>query len=360
MSLGIDDAVSLHNNDDKFCQQSASLLQQDEIGMVEEFGTAPTSPVNPEEGCSTKCVITQQPLPNRNSQHSYCQAENSGNLSSLNDRREKKIIHHPERDKNKWFLCCVAAEDIHPGQIDMCPEAWYRNCCTWQDLLEDAKLPKLRRPFSSEAKHHNGVVPSQEMEDPSANEDVPPKISKRVIAERICWRACFVTFCLPIGYTCYMSRTMRRRRRHGDVSRREALLQPTNSSSKNDDLTEPSRTNKTLLIQVGEVKHMYKSKESENKNGAKMRNNSDSAAFQQAQLETELINRLEQNDVQKLGPKPNEDVPTECGDNKMGKTDNINANLNVINVNVIVLESGSSQILHHHLSKQTFYSKNNR
>merc|ERR1719361_3132821 len=84
-----------------------------------------------------------------------------------------------------------------------------------------------------------------------------------MIANRICWRACFVSICLPTCYPCYICRTVRRRRRQGDVQKREELL----TRNKNKRLVEgfDNCMNRTLLSQVSEVKNRNKTASLENK-----------------------------------------------------------------------------------------------
>ena len=304
-----------HDNEDVSHTHSFELTEGD-IGSVEEFDTAPTSPLAKPDDTSVPAhsVITQQPVQNYRKYHVgidspyYDNNTGEGWIS-----KKKKPIFHPEKVKNKSFLCCHVDDDLRSDQVDMCPKAWYRNCCTWRDLIDDAKLLKPRNfTLHSET---NVIIPQVKNHTPKEELNV----NKRVIAERICWRACFITICLPMCYPCYLSRTIRRTRMQGDVSRREALLQ----KCKIEGLKETSdySMNNTLLMQLSEVKLKCKGT-LENSSSITLKGNPDLQSMTK---------------------------------NNNGDDSN---NSKVINVNVIVLKSNSSQVLHSHLSKKYDSHKN--
>ena len=308
-------------------RQGGSDDTQEDVRSSEEFGTAPTSPLKNDTQSTERPIITKQPL-----KHERNPYRNDSTDSGRSNKR-KKVIYHPEKTKNKSVTCCYSASDMRPNRIDVCPKTWYRNCCTWQDLLEDAQFPKLLNISSPSTT--NGVPPH--LIDESTNEEL--NLSKRVIAERICWRACFVSICLPMCYPCYLSRTIRRSRRQGDVLRREEILH----SNKSDNLLEISDNcmNRTLLSQLSEVKQNYRQESLE-------KSSKTNGHIQENMTEPTKLDEITEDVIEALEKKL-----TNNNDDKSAR------NSKVINVNVIVLKSNSSRSLHHHLSKK-HDSYNNR
>ena len=74
------------------------------------------------------------------------------------------------------ILCC-STEPLQDDQVDLCPRFWWNVCWTNESPL-----------------------------DPSQNSQVRP-------LSAICWRLTFISCCLPACYTCYLTRSIRRRRR---------------------------------------------------------------------------------------------------------------------------------------------------
>ena len=141
-------------------------------------------------------VVREQPV--RESINDYQSCEDimpSNNFTRIT--KQKKPIFPDGKEHRRSITCYKDANDLQPHQIDMCPKIWFQDCCAWHDLVEEAKAPL---PLHT---HCQNTI---------------------AIANRICWRACFVSLCLPACYTCYICRTVRRSQGQGDILRREELL----------------------------------------------------------------------------------------------------------------------------------------
>ena len=81
--------------------------------------------------------------------------------------------HRKHRKESQVILCCSKSSNVRDDQIDLCPPFWYRE-------------------FLGKGEKRTTCL----------------KI------RRFLWRLCFLVTCLPMCYPCYMSRTIRRRRKH--------------------------------------------------------------------------------------------------------------------------------------------------
>ena len=333
-------------------------------GNVEDFDDSykPSQRTNSRDSTLytiTQPVVTEQPVREIiNDNQSYEDIMTAHNFSRITKR--KKPIFPAGKEHKRSITCYKNAEDMQPHQIDMCPQIWFRNCCTWQDLVEDANAPTRDNTIAR-------ALPriSTEMQT-SSTENV--KMKKGTIANRICWRACFVSLCLPTCYPCYICRTVRRSRRQGDILRREELLK----HDKNEKMLKNTNDslNGTLFTQISEVKNRNKTASLEhqmkahiddtNLNSIETNGNLNSASKLNAVLEKKIDND-DTNINENVTKNDNKDASTDAEvDVVLRKNSLQNQNSgdksskrsNLMNVNVIVLESKYSQIFHSNLSKK--------
>ena len=233
----------------------------------------------------------------------------------------------------------------------MCPKTWFRNCCTWKDLLEDQKAQNIAvyddlHTDNSKTQRLPETTANNHKESCKGSNENHQRLSKRTIANRICWRACFVSICLPTCYTCYICRTIRRSRRQGDVLKREQSMK----RNENQLLIGSSANcmNQTLHSQVKEVKNRNKTASLENKNKARNSKPEDNEA-----VRDDLIEKSEKTLVGRGDPGEGTTNVSNMPftNNTSGKNSKTNK-LNVININVIVLKSKYSQTLHHYFSQK--------
>ena len=92
-----------------------------------------------------------------------------------------------ENDENQIFLCC-ASQKIREDQIDFCPKFWFRE-------------------FSNKSSNNS-----------RKNNNNSNKCSCRKRVQTVIWRICFLLTCLPMCYPCYLSRSIRRRKRQKIIS----------------------------------------------------------------------------------------------------------------------------------------------
>ena len=92
-------------------------------------------------------------------------------------------VRSNENDENQIFLCC-ADQRIREDQIDFCPKFWFR---------------EFNNKKSNSRKNNN-------------------KCSCRKRVQTVIWRICFLLTCLPMCYPCYLSRSIRRRKRQKIIS----------------------------------------------------------------------------------------------------------------------------------------------
>ncbi len=201
-------------------------------------------------------VIEQQPLRRQDDQANENQLEKAKEIEKLNEKRKKN---------HSTFLCC-STEPLREEQVDLCPRSWWDVC--W---MNESPL------------------------DPSQNQQVRP-------LSGICWRLAFISCCLPACYTCYLTRSVRRRKRkvvHPDYTFDSCSSESENGISKpfEDDL------NQTMSRTVSNSKCRYRT----------------TPAF---------VNEAEQPDVK-----------SDCSKDLQ----------NVIQVNVIILQSTTSRLLQRHL-----------
>ena len=114
--------------------------------------------------------------------------------------------------KNHSTILCCSTEPLRDDQVDLCPRFWWNVCWTNESPL-----------------------------DPSQSHQVRP-------LSGICWRLAFISCCLPACYTCYLTRSIRRRKRqvvHPDYTFESCSSQSENGIAKpfEDDLNQTmSRT----------------------------------------------------------------------------------------------------------------------
>ena len=286
--------------------------------------------------------------------------------------KRKKPIFPAGKEHKRSVTCYKDDKEMQPHQIDICPQIWFRNCCTWQDLVEDEKSIASLLPFTSGEKQESSTEGQ--------------KVRKGTIANRICWRACFVSLCLPTCYPCYLCRTVRRSRRQGDILRREELLK----HHKNEKLLKSTNDslNRTLFTQISEVKHRNKTASLEhqmkannvlnektlktNENNENMKNASELNKLLEEKINHEDVTKNEtesdkdqkesetKGDNEKINDdKEDDDILRKATLEKQTCGDKSSKRSNLMNVNVIVLESNYSQIFHYNLSNK-FESSSSR
>ena len=102
------------------------------------------------------------------------------------------VVRSNENDENQIFLCC-ADQRIREDQIDFCPKFWFRE-------------------FS------NNKSSSSNNNSRKNNNNNNSKCSCRKRVQTVIWRICFLLTCLPMCYPCYLSRSIRRRKRQKIIS----------------------------------------------------------------------------------------------------------------------------------------------
>ena len=100
------------------------------------------------------------------------------------------VVRSNEIDENQIFLCC-ADQRIREDQIDFCPKFWFREFSNNKSSSNNNSL-----------KNHNNNS----------------KCSCRKRVQTVIWRICFLLTCLPMCYPCYLSRSIRRRKRQKIIS----------------------------------------------------------------------------------------------------------------------------------------------
>ena len=100
------------------------------------------------------------------------------------------VVRSNEIDENQIFLCC-ADQRIREDQIDFCPKFWFR----------EFSNNKSSSNNNSRKNHNNNS-----------------KCSCRKRVQTVIWRICFLLTCLPMCYPCYLSRSIRRRKRQKIIS----------------------------------------------------------------------------------------------------------------------------------------------
>ena len=301
-------------------------------------------------------VVTTQPVrENPTNYKNYEEIMTAHNFTR--NAKPKKALFSAGKEKKRSITCYKNASEMQSHQIDICPQIWFRNCCTWQDLVEDAKPPL------KENTNGTGLPRMSTKRPDSLTED--PKMKKRMIANRICWRACFVSLCLPTCYPCYLCRTVRRSRRQGDILRREELLK----RHKTERLIEGTNNclNRTLFTQITEVKHRNKTASLEHQIKANIDDSKSTPTQNNEDLNNakELNKALEQkidykdldenevkSDKEASQAKEDEVMLRKTSLQKDNSGDKNSKRSKFMNVNVIVLESNYSQIFHDNLSKK--------
>ena len=331
-------------------QHCFNVEQHDIRSIEDDFDTAPTSPLEKEneyDPFTNSRVITQQPLKGGSV------ANLSVSSNEENIPKKRKVIFSTTIENKQSITCCQNpfASNRNPNQIDMCPKTWFRNCCTWKDLLEDQNQQNnaiYDDLHTDNSKTHRlpETTANNHKELSKVSNENHQRLSKRTIANRICWRACFVSICLPTCYTCYICRTIRRSRRQGDVLKREQSMK----RNENQLLLGSSANcmNRTLFTQVSEVKNRNKTASLENKNKTKNSKPEDNEAVRDDLIEKSEKILVEREDPEE-GTTNTSNMP--ITNNTSGKNSKTNK-LNVININVIVLKSKYSQTLHHYFSQK--------
>ncbi len=101
-------------------------------------------------------------------------------------------------EAGRTFLC-GAKSKIREDQVDLCPLLWFANL----------------NPCRSVRDHDNNGEEEEE-DDDSGSVVLHGGVTRCKLIQRWVWRICFITLCLPLCYPCYLSRTIRRRKKTSD------------------------------------------------------------------------------------------------------------------------------------------------
>ncbi len=101
------------------------------------------------------------------------------------DTMDRTQSPSPSEEEPSAYLCC-SKEEPDQFQIDLCPRAWF--CCCESTAVEDQEACSLTAAETGEAgprRRRTGPRPG---------------------VFTVLWRVCFVIFCLPLCYPCYLTR----------------------------------------------------------------------------------------------------------------------------------------------------------
>jgi len=128
----------------------------------------------PQIFCCSRPVQSPNDLPEHKKEKGEEEEKEAFEQTVITDQPEPAPIrnqHRKQRKESQVILCC--SSDVRDDQIDLCPTFWYRE-------------------FLGKGEQRTTCL----------------KI------RRFLWRLCFLVTCLPLCYPCYMSRSVRRRRKH--------------------------------------------------------------------------------------------------------------------------------------------------
>ncbi|XP_059089126.1 uncharacterized protein LOC131885191 [Tigriopus californicus] len=144
-----------------------------------------------EEGTA---IITEPLLSSSTDSSKRPHTDNSNQPSSNNHRGRRLERFHFRKhrpsfgERNQSTVLCCSPVPPGPGQVDLCPQTWF--CSEYPEDPSQANQPSV--PQTTE--EHGGSLCQLQISD-------------------ILWRALFFMTCLPLCYLCYFSRKMRRRRK---------------------------------------------------------------------------------------------------------------------------------------------------
>ncbi len=163
-------------------RQPPACNNEVELGTEEE-----RQPINENE--AVNAVITEQPKP-----------LSSPAPDSVDGSPFRKGQKGYDLDADKTFLC-GAKTKVREDQVDLCPRLWWANLNPCQDT-----------------KHHQHSNPTNSCN--SIHDEVEGEgghgVGRCKLILRWMWRICFITVCLPMCYPCYLTRTIRRRKKTSD------------------------------------------------------------------------------------------------------------------------------------------------
>ena len=123
------------------------------------------------------CCTRPEPIPNDQPEHTEEETEPLEPSKIITNQPLKT----PKSKDSQVILCCYPEHSkIRDDQVDLCPTLWYREF----------------------------------FRNPDLSPDLDETESTCLKFQRFIWRLCFIFTCLPLCYPCYLTRSLRRRRKH--------------------------------------------------------------------------------------------------------------------------------------------------